>query len=185
MSRREGQCRDDETLTLAIDPGAKGALAAFYGGEAFMLVDLPYLAKQLEPALLFESLLSDLLAYRDAATIVLEKQQYMPLAQGVPGGKGLYQKGENYGLLLGYCKCLQRLYKCPIVQPTPQRWKKAMGLTSDKALSLRTARERFPGLAPQLTRQKDEGRAEALLLGIYYHQHVAHTGGAHATTGQS
>lgn len=176
---------EGDTLTIAIDPGAKGALATFYNREATRLIDLPYLAKQLEPELLFESLLSDLLAYRDAATIVLEKQQYMPLAHGVPGGKGLYQKGENYGLLLGYCKCLQRLYKCPIVQPTPQRWKKAMGLTSDKALSLRTARERFPGLAPQLTRQKDEGRAESLLLGAYYHQHVAHTGGSYATTRKS
>jgi hypothetical protein len=45
---------------------------------------------------------------------------------------------------------------------TPQKWKKDMGLTSDKDLSLAMARELWP-TAP-LSRKMDNGRAEALLM---------------------
>ena len=48
---------------------------------------------------------------------------------------------------------------------SPQRWKKAMGVSQDKDSSLTLARELWPN-AP-LTRKKDHGRAEALLIAEY------------------
>jgi len=51
---------------------------------------------------------------------------------------------------------------CPTHLVTPQIWKKSMGLTADKRTSLKMARELWPN-AP-LNRQKDNGRAEALLI---------------------
>lgn len=50
----------------------------------------------------------------------------------------------------------------------PAIWKSGLGLTSDKEVSLVTAREEYPELADRLKRKKDEGRAEALLLLSYY-----------------
>ena len=51
---------------------------------------------------------------------------------------------------------------CPWMLVTPQKWKKELGLTSDKDLSLNMARELWPD-AP-LARKMDNGRAEALLM---------------------
>lgn len=48
---------------------------------------------------------------------------------------------------------------------SPQRWKKAMGVNQDKLKSLTVARELWPN-AP-LSRMKDHGRAEALLIAEY------------------
>ena len=48
---------------------------------------------------------------------------------------------------------------------SPQRWKKSMGVTQDKMKSLNLARELWPN-AP-LSRMKDHGRAEALLIAEY------------------
>jgi hypothetical protein len=56
---------------------------------------------------------------------------------------------------------LERI-NCPWHLVTPQKWKKDMGLTSDKNESLTMARELWPN-AP-LTRKMDNGRAEALLM---------------------
>jgi crossover junction endodeoxyribonuclease RuvC len=58
----------------------------------------------------------------------------------------------------------QRL-NCPWHIVTPQKWKKSLKLDSDKNKSLGLARELWP-TAP-LTRKKDNGRAEALLLAEY------------------
>jgi hypothetical protein len=51
-------------------------------------------------------------------------------------------------------------------------WKPGMGLTSVKQLSLDAARRLFPAMRHLLTRQMDEGRAEALLLGEYACRHI-------------
>ena len=47
-----------------------------------------------------------------------------------------------------------------------------MGLGSDKKASLAMARGLFPKNAADLTRAKDDGRAEALLLIEYFRQHL-------------
>lgn len=51
-------------------------------------------------------------------------------------------------------------------------WKPSMGLTAVKQLSLDAARRLFPAMRHLLTRQKDDGRAEALLLGEYACRHI-------------
>lgn len=52
-------------------------------------------------------------------------------------------------------------------------WKLHMELSADKDISLTLARQLFPALAPtMLKRKKDEGRAEALLLGVYACRHL-------------
>jgi len=57
---------------------------------------------------------------------------------------------------------------CPSVSGAHGRvWKPALGLTSDKQVSLDLARHLFPAHAGLLRRKKDDGRAEAMLLAEY------------------
>jgi Holliday junction resolvasome RuvABC endonuclease subunit len=85
---------------------------------------------------------------------VIEFVHSMP-AQGVASS---FKFGMAYGAAIAI---MERLH-CPWHMVTPQKWKKDLGLTSDKNLSLDMARELWP-TAP-LTRKKDNGRAESLLM---------------------
>ncbi len=75
----------------------------------------------------------------------------------------------NFGYGLGIWEGIIAAYELPLEKVSPQRWKKTMladmGKTKDasryKAISL------FPEVAGQLSRVKDDGRAEALLLAEY------------------
>jgi hypothetical protein len=66
--------------------------------------------------------------------------------------------GVGFGGLLMFLQG----YNIPFQLVSPAKWKRAEGLTKDKELSLGKARSLWPG-AP-LTRKKDDGVAEALLM---------------------
>jgi crossover junction endodeoxyribonuclease RuvC len=68
----------------------------------------------------------------------------------------------KFGVAFGGAIALAERFNCPWHMVTPQTWKKALKLSSDKQQSLDLARELWPS-AP-LARKKDNGRAEALLL---------------------
>lgn len=89
--------------------------------------------------------------------VIVEAVHSMP-GQGVSSS---FKFGYAYGAAISLA---QRL-NCPWHVVTPQRWKKALKLDSDKDKSLFMARNLWPN-AP-LTRKKDNGRAEALLLADY------------------
>jgi hypothetical protein len=55
-----------------------------------------------------------------------------------------------------------------IVGMTPAAWKKVLNLSKDKEQSRKMAIERWPAHAASFSRVKDEGRAEAALLGLAY-----------------
>ena len=75
-----------------------------------------------------------------------------------PGSPGSFK----FGVAFGGAIALAERFNCPWHLVTPQAWKKSLKLTSDKQQSLDMARQLWP-TAP-LDRQKDNGRAEALLL---------------------
>jgi len=54
---------------------------------------------------------------------------------------------------------------------TPATWKAYFGLSADKGVARGYAMKRFPQLADQLSRAKDDGRAEALLIALYGKEH--------------
>ena len=54
---------------------------------------------------------------------------------------------------------------------TPGVWKAYFGLSADKGVARGYAMKRFPKLADQLARVKDDGRAEALLIALYGKEH--------------
>ena len=68
----------------------------------------------------------------------------------------------KFGMAVGAIQAIVELTRAPWLIVRPQIWKKDVGVTSDKNTSLELARRLWPR-AP-LSRQKDHGIAEALLL---------------------
>jgi crossover junction endodeoxyribonuclease RuvC len=66
----------------------------------------------------------------------------------------------------GAIEATAALTRYPTMLVTPQAWKKYHGLIgSEKAASLELARSMFPEAS--LKRQKDHGRADALLMAVW------------------
>lgn len=151
---------------LGIDPGLTGAVALIDGnGELLSMHDTPTLlvkgAKNrhvyLEPAMI-----TILESCKDTGNLLLvgiENVHAMP-AQGVTS---MFSMGMGFGLWLGMITTM----RMPYTRVEPLAWKKKMGIVakSDKNASIIRALQLFPSAS--LTRKKDHGRADALLLAEY------------------
>jgi len=95
---------------------------------------------------------------RQDLEIIIESVHSMP-NQGVASS-------FKFGMAFGASIAIAERFNCVWGMVTPQKWKKALQLDSDKNKSLELARKLWP-TAP-LTRKMDNGRAEALLLAEYW-----------------
>ena len=100
---------------------------------------------------------------RQDLEIVIEAVHAMP-KQGL---SSTFRFGMAYGAAIS----IAERFNCPWHLVTPQRWKKLLELDSDKNKSLELARNLWPN-AP-LSRKKDNGRAESLLLAEYLRREQA------------
>lgn len=92
--------------------------------------------------------------------VVLENVHAMP-KQGVTS---TFSTGMGMGMWLGILAALNLPFE--LVEPVV--WKRRYGLLgTDKAAARPKAAQLFPSLASSLTRAKDHGRADALLLAAY------------------
>lgn len=148
------------TLTIGIDPGLTGAIAAIdEASQLILCADLPVIRSGKLAWIDSNDLTSLLLQCRDgrSAQILIERSQAMP-GQGVAS---TFCTGVVLGSILAAC---QRV-AIPLHIVTAAVWKRSMGLGSDKSASLDKARLLFP--TAELDRVKDHNRAEALLLAYY------------------
>lgn len=74
-----------------------------------------------------------------------------------------FRVGHNYGGLCG----LLRAHFVRLHIVSPQRWKKAMGVSSDKDLSRHAAADLWPREGERFRFKKNHGRAEAALIAAY------------------
>ena len=136
---------------LGIDPGASGAVALL-SGEVVLVEDWPG-----DPVAAAD-LLRSWLVEHDVKLCALERVASRP-GQGV---SSVFAFGANFGIWQGLLAALS----IPYTLPTPQAWQKGVIVPSDgpdpKARALAVARRLFP--AADLSRKKDHGRADALLL---------------------
>ncbi len=158
-------------ILLGIDPGLSGALAALDAHGLRDVADMPIMARgkgtgrvksQVNPAGILE-LLRGWSDPRDSLLAVLEHVAAMP-GQGVAG---VFSLGDSYGCLRGVLAAKGISVK--IV--SPGAWKRAYGLDSDKERARARAMELYP--AASLSRKRDHGRAEAILLARYGLEHFA------------
>lgn len=155
-------------LILSIDPGLTGAFSVMtHDGELLALDDLPVIRDgklAWIDAEAFTSRLFDVKAGRDLHAIV-ERVHAMPKN----GSQAAFSQGCTFGSILASLQILRaRIEFVP-----PQTWKKFTGLTDSsktdterKRASLDKARLLWPHAS--LDRQKDHGRAEALLIAHWY-----------------
>lgn len=152
-------------MIVGIDPGMKGAIAWLHPNGALARVeDLPIVDKNLNASLLYD-MLRDMCGLGYSA-VVVERQQYMPpVMQGrQQGGSSTFKTGMGYGIILGVVASLQ----CRVSTPTSSTWKKPLNLSKDKERSRKLAIDTWPAMADRFKFKKDEGRAEAALLGLSY-----------------
>jgi hypothetical protein len=143
-------------MYLGIDPGFTGAWGMInHKGDYISCGDMLNDQK----FILTNAVFAEISQARDRQDlqVIVESVHSMP-GQGV-------SSSFKFGMSFGAAISLAQRLNCPWHIVTPQKWKKSLKLDSDKDKSLSLARELWP-TAP-LTRKKDNGRAESLLLAEY------------------
>lgn len=148
---------------IGIDPGFSGAWGMIdHNNQYIGCGDMHHTDKYVLTQLVFAEIIDNL--HGDDCEVVVETVHSMP-KQGVASS---FKFGVAYG---GAVALAERLH-CAWHMATPQLWKKALKLDSDKQKSLDLARQLWP-TAP-LKRQKDNGRAEALLMAYWLRKQNGH-----------
>ena len=152
-------------VVLAIDPGARGALAwVTRDGHLIEVEDMPAIevrGKQRVSA----AALASLMTRRAISEVVIEGVNAMPRRSksGKEVGMGAassFSFGYSAGLLEGVAAgCGYPVRIIPAAQ-----WKKRAGCPADKGAARMLASRLWPGAAEKFKRVKDDGRAEAALL---------------------
>lgn len=160
-------------LVIGCDPGKTGAMALLnHAGQLIDAVDMPVVGNIISPALLNQAVEGFLTDHHHvfAGHAVVEDVHAMP-KQGV---SSVFSFGRSLGVVEGVLAG----GGWSIHYVSPARWKKAMGLTNDKGMSRRRAIELWPAKADLFKRVKDDGRAEAALIGLWFVQHGQGRGAA-------
>lgn len=153
------------SAVLGIDPGLSGALA-FIDGASVRVYDMPVLSlKRNGKAKNEPDFLELARIIRDVegvpAVAVVEQVSAMP-GQGV---SSMFAFGKTYGGILGVLAALG--IRTELVPPvTWKRWHR-IKTDSGKDASRATAKNLFPQQAGLFARVKDDGRADATLIGVY------------------
>jgi crossover junction endodeoxyribonuclease RuvC len=150
-------------VILAIDPGAKGALAFFDPDKGTLdIVDCPTVEvkrgakakNEISP-----QMLAAIISARSPASAILERVGAMP-GQGV---SSMFQFGRGVGMYEGVLAALQ----IPVTYVTPQAWQKAVNARQGKDAGRARAAELYPAYANCFSRVKDDGRADAALMAYW------------------
>ena len=149
-------------MYLGIDPGYTGAWGLIdHNGKYQSCGDMIHNEKHILSRLVYTEISQAV--DRQDLEVIIEAVHSMP-GQGV-------SSSFKFGMAYGAAIAIVERFNCTWHLVTPQRWKKTLQLDSDKSKSLDLARELWP-TAP-LTRKKDNGRAEALLLAEYLRREQA------------
>jgi crossover junction endodeoxyribonuclease RuvC len=161
-SPHAGHRRSRAVTIAAIDPGAHGALAFLTDAGALLtVVDLPSIEVRVgkgKRTRVVPQALALLLAAQRPAHAFVERVGPMP-RDGAAQAFGL-------GMAAGLAEGVLAALGVPVTFITPQAWKRAHGLTADKGAARRRAMQLFPSHAGDFQRVKDDGRAEATLIGL-------------------
>lgn len=156
-------------MIIGIDPGLRGALAWWKGGVPMDVVDMPVMTRVVGAGNCLDgrTLAMTLMAEADGSAITHAYVEYVnaaPLQGRRAGAQSMFNFGEGYGILQGVLAALG----IPYTMVTPRAWKshyKLLGKDKDASRSL--CLQQFPHFASRLARKKDDGRADALLIGGY------------------
>lgn len=152
-------------IHIGIDPGLRGAIA-FVNSEHIharaLVFDLPHHPTEHRlDGYALAALMRKHAPASESARVYVEKLHAVANHSG--GGAGMQQMGammKSVGIILGAVDCT----RFPLLEVTPQTWKKRFALSADKAACLDRARQLYPEVQSSLARVKDHNRGEALLI---------------------
>ena len=145
-------------MIVGIDPGMAGAIAWLDDfGRLIEVRDLPVIkGAGLMPNALALWLVED---GRRPHHAWIERVAARPGA----GVSGMFNFGRGYGQIEGVCAALG----IAVDLVSPAVWKRALRVPADKSASRARAAQLWPGLAGTFVRVRDDGRAEAAMIGLY------------------
>jgi crossover junction endodeoxyribonuclease RuvC len=153
-------------MIIGIDPGAGGAFALLNDlGELQFVRDMPVVevnGKRRVSA----AAVAEIVKEWNPRLAIIERVGAMP-KQGV---SGMFAFGYSAGVLEGVCAAAG----VSVVFAHPVTWKRAMGVPADKGACRLAAMRMWPGKQQLFARVKDDGRAEASLIGAYHIMQWSH-----------
>lgn len=147
------------TLVCGIDPGVTGAVGFLDASGNFVGVhDMPVLPTSTGRRQVNHAALAVIPRDQKPGFVLVERVGPRP----GEGAVGAFTFGQTYGGILGVLAALGISHD--VIQPAT--WKRRAGIPpkADKQASIATAVRLIPDAAPFLSRVKDDGRAESLLL---------------------
>jgi crossover junction endodeoxyribonuclease RuvC len=144
---------------LGVDPGQGGAVALLDERDILLVEDMPVhqirTGKKVKLELDLPTLRS-ILSKVVIDHVVMEKVASRP-GQGVASMfKFGYGSGSVYGLIVGL--------QLPCSFILPQAWQKACGCGPSSDAARQRAAQLYPSIADRLSRKRDGGRADAILI---------------------
>jgi crossover junction endodeoxyribonuclease RuvC len=146
-------------ICLALDPGLSGALAIVDEERVLFVDDLPVhqirSGKRLRAELDLGGL-RELLITHEYDHVFIEQVSARP-GQGVTS---MFRFGLTTGQIIGLVAGLRTPYSLV----TPQRWQRMAGCGPSPDAARQRAGQLYPDAVPYLTRKRDAGRADAILI---------------------
>jgi crossover junction endodeoxyribonuclease RuvC len=150
-------------IVMSIDPGLSGAIAVFIGDTLHDIIDTPThelvrnakIKRQISA-----SALASIFKEYDPGHVVVERVSAMP-GQGVTS---MFSFGRSFGVIEG----ILAAYELPVTYVMPAVWTKGIGRGAGKDASRARACELYPAHQQRFARVKDDGRADAVLIGAWW-----------------
>ena len=157
-------------LIIGIDPGIKGAICIFKNGIILDVFDMPTMPvgkknkSQVNGSQLYNEIQRAVInENKSDIKVVIEQVSAMP-GQGVTS---MFNFGQSFGILKGICSAMH----LPVYYVRPAKWKKYFNLiNSEKDASRTRAIEIFPYFSSQLSKKKDNNKADAILIASFFYE---------------
>ena len=150
-------------IVMSIDPGLSGAIAVFDGESLLCIIDTPTheLTRNNKTKRQISAVgLAAIFREYKPAHVIVEKVSAMP-GQGVTS---MFSFGRSFGLIEG----IVAAFEIPATYVMPSVWTKGIGRGAGKDASRARACELYPSHQKQFARVKDDGRADAVLIGAWF-----------------
>ena len=155
-------------LIIGIDPGISGSICFLEDGIIKDVLEMPTMVegkknkKQVNGSQIFNEISFRIKTYeKKNIKVVIEQVSAMP-GQGVTS---MFNFGQSFGILKGICSAMH----LPVYYVRPAKWKKYFNLiNSEKDASRTRAIEIFPDFSAQLSKKKDNNKADAILIASFF-----------------
>ena len=157
-------------LIIGIDPGISGSICFFEDGKILDVIEMPTMNegkknKRQENGAQIYNEITDRInkLQKQDVRVVVEQVSAMP-GQGVTS---MFNFGQSFGILKGICSAMH----LPVYYVRPAKWKKYFNLiNSEKDASRTRAIEIFPYFSSQLSKKKDNNKADAILIASFFYE---------------